>query len=69
MLPLVQRSRATPIKWSDAERCALASYVDRKHMAHKDMEFWNRVAIFNQNISNTNHCCTIITGLKDVSLC
>ena len=40
VLPTVQRSKATPIKWSDAERHALATYVNGERMAHKDMEFW-----------------------------
>ena len=58
VLPSVQCNRATPIKWSDAESHALATYIDGKHMAHKDMEFWKRAAIFIQNVSNTNYCRT-----------
>jgi len=53
VLPTVQRSKATPIKWSDAERQALAKYVDGERMAHKDMEFWNKAAIYNTNHRRT----------------
>jgi len=55
ILPTVQRSKATLIKWSDAERRALATYVNGERMAHKDMEFWNRAAIYIKNVSNINH--------------
>jgi len=55
VLPTVQHSKATPIKWSDAERQTLAKFVDGEHMAHKDMEFKNKAAIYIKNVSNTNH--------------
>jgi len=52
VLLTIQRSKATPIKWSDAERQVLAKYVDGERMAHKDMEFWNKAAIY---IKSVNH--------------
>ena len=45
VLSSVQCNRATPVKWSDAERHALVTYIDGKR---KDMEFWKRTAIFIQ---------------------